>query len=240
MILTEQTEIEKRVLARLLHYYGKENTGKNTHRLLSTCVDLVQEIGKAAEDVRKDWSISAATGDRLDTLAERYGVYREAGESDEDLRERLYTEVLICTSAGTVDELKTILSRVLEIPGEEIVIYLNTSPTLGIDIIDTYIEVGLPLAYFGELETPDIFMFSDEDTVSNFDDPYGFDYGRLLYGVTGLPDTSGIYALLERIVAAGVGFTVSGYGGFMFSDWDTVPNFDDDNGFEAGMLSGVI
>jgi hypothetical protein len=240
MILTDRSEIEKRVLSRILHYYGRENTGKNTHKLLSTCVDLVESIGEAADAVRKDWSIGAATGNKLDILAERYGVYRQADEPDESLRERLYTEVLICTSSGSVDELKTILERVLEIPGEEIEIYLNTSPSLGIDIIDTYIEISLPLAYFGELETPDIFMFADSETVPDFDDPYGFDYGRLLYGVVGLPDTTEIYALLERIVAAGVGFTVSGYGGFMFSDWDAVSNFDDDNGFGAGMLSGVI
>jgi len=237
--LTSLAEIKRRLFRRLVHYYGRDDAGKNLHKLLACLSQSIHELGEALAEIKGDWGLSSATGHKLDVLAARYGVYRTEGESDDDLRYRLNTEVWIDTSTGHVNDIKGILGRVLEIPPEEISVYLNSSPSLGIDIIDSFMEVAIPEQYLDEDTTEDIFMFAEAETVPDLDSDYGFDYGRFLYS----PDSNigvEVAAILDEIVAAGVGFTVSAEGGFMFSDWPTVPNLDDDDGFDAGKLSGII
>lgn len=241
--LTDKDAILARILRRLPHYYKREyDASRNSHRLLQAVAEQLADLGQACESVRKDWSLFNATGHKLDILGERFGIYRGLDEADDDFRTRLTTEVLIETSHGHVGEIKNILGRVLSIPPEEIAVYLNYSPSLGIGIeegIDSFMEIEIPLVYLEEGAEEDIFMFADDAVVPDFDSDYGFDYGRLLFAPT-LDISVDIDAILERIVAAGVGFTVSGRGGFMFSDWPTVPNFDDDDGFDAGRLSGIL
>ena len=236
--LTSKEEVKQRVLRRLIHYYGREDTGRTTHRIVRALSESVAVIGTELKNIGEDWTLTAS-GDKLDVLAERYGVYRDKDESDEALRERLYTEVLICTSVGSVNHIKQILERVVGIPAEEIEVYLNYSPSLGIDPIDAFIEVSIPIMYLTAPEELNIFQFADEETVPDFDSDSGFDYGRLIFYSS--PDYSQQFdEILERIVAAGVGFTVSGRGSFQFADDPVTPDLDSDDGFDAGTLSGVL
>ena len=236
--LTSQEEVKQRVLRRLIHYYGREDTGRTTHRIVRALSESVAAIGTELKDVGEDWTLTAS-GDKLNALAERYGVYRDKDESDKDFQERFYTEVLICTSIGSVNDIKQILERVVGIPAEEIEVYLNYSPSLGLDPIDAFIEVSIPLLYLTAPEELNIFQFADSPTVSDFDSDSGFDYGRLIF-YSSTDYSQQFDEILERIVAAGGGFTVSGRGSFQFADDPATSDLDSDNGFDAGTLSGVL
>lgn len=228
---------EDRLQERLPHY----DRGKPGIRaLLRPGAQEIDAIDDAIEALRQALYLSTATGDALDAFAARWGLSRNPGELDEQLRKRIRVEILMCLQSATIDELKAALGEYMGWNPNAILISSNWSPTLK-DEFPAFFEIRVPMSWL-RAEQEQHFKFSDDPENSTYQSNLGFDFGPLKWPIQGkwldYPLTAG--ELLDRLAAVGVKFLVGTYGGFRFSLNPTESTFDSETGFDKGGLTGIV
>lgn len=228
-------------LIRAFGYVYDERPTSGIGKLLYPYLSLQELEEETIEAIRDSRYLETAFGASLDLIGDQINCGREASESDESYKKRLRLEIMIITSTGTLEEIRTILSTALDIAPEQIQITNNASPSQALEDLAYFVEVSLNYGAFLLGGTTQWFKFSDSPTASTFDSPYGFGRGKWR-GEGMSPETvvATISAWLERILATGVQYVIAVHGGFKFSDHATVDTLDSDRGYGRGKWSGSL
>jgi len=229
-----------KLLSRLGHYYANDE-GSNIAKLLRSHANRIDEVRSILAEIRDNRYLDTATGWSLDLIGKKLGIGRASGESDEKYRDRLRLEIMILTSQGRLEEIRTILATALNIDPDQILIYNNEAPSQGLTDLRYFCEISLNwgvLLLSGESQW---FKFSDSATARAEGSARGFDAGRWRAGnKTRTQYIAEINALIERILGTGVQYQIAAHGGFRFSTDANVRTNDSDRGFNRGRWRRVI
>ena len=186
-------------------------------------------------------NVATATGHSLDLIGQGLRFPREADETDQSYRLRLQLEIDIRSSQGTLEEIRDLLARYLQIDPATILLYQNKAPSLGLIDLPYFVEVSLNWKRLKAELSSGLFKFSDNPTVSTFSSSKGFDTGawERVATVTTLPSVI-IVAILERILSTGVQYVIAVHGGFKFADHPTTSTHASARGFDTGRLRKTV
>jgi len=98
------SESVKKML-KLLSTAFRKDPDSNNYKIIAIIASGFDELKKVLEDVRKAHFVETASGKSLDYIAKLFNVTRQQGESDEDLRARLFVEFKKYLSCGTKDDI---------------------------------------------------------------------------------------------------------------------------------------
>jgi hypothetical protein len=234
-------DTRSRELVRAFGYVYDERPTSGIGKLLYPYLALEELETETIEAIRDSRYLETAFGYSLDLIGDQIRCGRQVGQTDESYRTRLRLEIMVLTSAGTVEEVREILAEALEISPSQIQVTNNASPSQALEGLPFFVEVSLNYGAFLLGGGTQWFKFSDQATASAFDSPYGFGRGKWRGdGMTPETVVATISYWLERILATGVQYVIAVHGGFKFSDHATTDTLDSDRGFGQGKWSGVL
>ena len=186
-------------------------------------------------------NVATATGLSLDLIGQGLRFPRELDEADQSYRARLMLEIDIRSSQGTLEEIRDLVARSLQIDPATILIYQNKAPSLGLVDLPYFVEVSLNWKRLKAELSTGLFKFSDNPTVSTHASSKGFDTGawERVATVSTLPSVI-IVAILERILSTGVQYVIAVHGGFKFADDPTTSTHASQRGFDTGRLRKTV
>jgi hypothetical protein len=228
-------------LVRAFGYVYDERPTSGIGKLLYPYLSLQELETETIAAILDSRYLETAFGASLDLIGDQISCGREASESDESYKKRLRLEIMVITSAGTLEEIRTILSTALDIAPGQIQITNNASPSQALEDLVYFAEVSLNYGAFLLGGSTQWFKYSDLATEDTLDSPYGF--GRGKWRGDGMsPETvvATVSYWLERILATGVQYVIAVHGGFKFSDHATTDTLDSDQGYGRGKWSGRL
>jgi len=92
-------------LIRLLSTAFSKDEDSNNYKIIAIIASGFDELENVLEDVRKVHFVETASGRSLDNIAKLFNVTRQQGETDEDLRVRLFVELRKYLSCGTKSDI---------------------------------------------------------------------------------------------------------------------------------------
>jgi len=226
------------ILKKLGHYYDDAPSG-TVAKMLAGFAERLAEVRDLLEALPGNRFYATADGTSLDLLGAGLHVGREEGEVDTDYRDRLLLEVLIRTSSGQTNELRTIVAWALGIPAESIKIFWNESPSMAEPYLPFFAEISMNWSVLVKTEEK-VFKFAHDPLVSTFDSERGFNSGPWKSRKTRSALVAEAQALLERILPVGVQYVIGAHGGFKFSHDPLVSTFDSERGFNSGAWRGQL
>lgn len=186
MISQIVNHIEQAVDRLLYQYKGKPKI----EGLLSAFVKQIQDIEDAAFPLMTDRSVETSVGVQLDQVGDIVGIGRIAGQSDEEFREAIKTQIIQNMNEGTAEQ---VIAAAKFFLAAEAIWYLEVYPA-EIDIftsqeidevdrariranIEKFLPAAVSLGSFGNFDAETPFIFNEGQGFGDVDDP---DAGGLL------------------------------------------------------------
>lgn len=106
-------------LIKLLSTAFRKDPDSNNYKIIAIIATGFDELEKVLEDIRNAHFVETAQGKSLDYIAKLFNVTRQQGESDEDLRARLFVEFKKYLSCGTKDDILQVIKFYAKLRDED-------------------------------------------------------------------------------------------------------------------------
>jgi len=106
-------------LIKLLSTAFRKDPGSNNYKIIAIIATGFDELEKVLEDIKNAHFVETAQGKSLDYIAKLFNVTRQQGESDEDLRARLFVEFKKYLSCGTKDDILQVVKFYAKLRDED-------------------------------------------------------------------------------------------------------------------------
>lgn len=234
-------ELQEILQGEVLGHYYNTSEGGGIAKLFYSYAQAIDCQSVISQAIRHNRYLATAEGRSLDLIGTGLGVGREQEETDELYRKRLRLEIMVLTSEGTLEEIRTILAEALGVASDTILIYNNEAPSQGLTDLPFFCEISLNHGCMLLDEASRLFKFSDDPVTSTYESKRGFDNGKWRESnKTQVQMLAATNAWIERILGTGVQYQIAAHGGFKFSDKATVSTFDSDRGFDNGRWRRVM
>lgn len=179
-------------LDRLLYQYkGKPKI----EGLLTSFVKQIQDIEDASFPLMSDRSVETSIGKQLDHVGDIVGIGRIAGQSDEEFREAIKTQIIQNMNEGTAEQ---VIAAAKFFLAAEAIWYLEVYPA-EIDIftsqtispkdrtriranIEKFLPASVSLGSFGDFDADNPFIFNEGAGFGDVNDPEAGGLLADLYG----------------------------------------------------------
>jgi len=106
-------------LIKLLSTAFRKDPDSNNYKIIAITATGFDELEKVLEDIKNAHFVETAQGKSLDYIAKLFNVTRQQGESDEDLRARLFVEFKKYLSCGTKDDILQVIKFYTKLRNED-------------------------------------------------------------------------------------------------------------------------